>query len=90
MRISRRSPYSNWRVLSGVPIGVEFGESGGLRLSFVSRRSRSNADIIFFDRKEDFFLNNLKEKGKKVEVDFDYNSGNNPDFLSVDQIKKTL
>jgi len=47
-------------------------------------------DIIFFDRKEDFFLNNLKEKGKKVEVDFDYNSGNNPDFLSVDQIKKTL
>ena len=47
-------------------------------------------DIIFFDRKEDFFLNNLKRKGKKVEADFDFNSGNNPDFLSVDQIKKTL
>ena len=45
--------------------------------------------VIFFDRKEDFFLNNLKEKGK-VEADFDFNSGNNPDFLSVDQIKKTL
>ncbi len=47
-------------------------------------------DIIFFDRKEDFSLNKKGEKGKPVDINFDYNSGNNPDFLSVKQIIKTL
>ena len=47
-------------------------------------------DIIFFDRKENFNLNNLGEKGKSVDIDFDYNSGNNPDFLSIKDIIKTL
>ena len=47
-------------------------------------------DVIFFDRKKNFKINNLNEKGKFVDLNFDYNSGNNQEFLTVDQIKKKL
>ena len=47
-------------------------------------------DIIFFDRNKKFNRNRLNEVGKFVDKDFDYNSGNNPDFLTVKEIKKTL
>ena len=47
-------------------------------------------ELLFFGRTKDFTKNNLNESGKPVKLDFEYNSGNNPDFLTVDQIKKTI
>tara|TARA_B100000795_G_scaffold269984_1_gene261623 strand:+ start:1507 stop:2508 length:1002 start_codon:yes stop_codon:yes gene_type:complete len=44
--------------------------------------------IIFDNFKKDFSKNNLKEKGKKVSEDFEYNSKNNQIFLTINQIKK--
>lgn len=35
----------------------------------------------------DFTINGLDEMGKSVEQGFEYNSGNNPNFLTVDEIK---
>ena len=46
--------------------------------------------IKFFNFKNDYFTNSKGEKGKKVEKDFEYNSKNNKDFLSSNQIKKEL
>lgn len=47
-------------------------------------------EVIFFGRKKNFYKNNLNEEGKTVTPGFEYNSGNNPHFLTIDQIKKTL
>ena len=47
-------------------------------------------EVIFFDRKKNFHKNNLNETGVPVEKDFDYNSGNNPIFLTIDQIKRIV
>ena len=47
-------------------------------------------ELLFFGRKKDFTKNNLNEIGKLVKMDFEYNSGNNSEFLTVEQIKKTL
>ena len=43
--------------------------------------------ITFFSRSNDYNANALKEKGRPVEQGFDYNSGDNPDFLTVEQIR---
>ena len=42
--------------------------------------------IKYVNRDDDYRLNNLNEKGVPVEEGFEYNSGNNPQFLSVDEI----
>lgn len=44
--------------------------------------------IIFSSRSNDFTINAIGEKGKPVEHGFEYNSRDNADFLSVDEIKK--
>ena len=38
----------------------------------------------------DYFETNLGEKGKQVAIDFEYNSLNNPVYLSVEQIREFL
>lgn len=43
--------------------------------------------INFFNVEMDYSQNDLAEKGKPVEQGFRYNSGNNPWFLSIDEIK---
>ncbi|ABO23187.1 UDP-N-acetylglucosamine 4,6-dehydratase (inverting) [Shewanella loihica] len=43
--------------------------------------------ISFFGREHDYSLNQLGEKGSLVEQGFEYHSGNNPHFLTVDEIK---
>jgi len=42
--------------------------------------------IIFYSRTNDFAVNQLGEKGVPVIQGFEYNSGTNPDFLSVAQV----
>lgn len=42
--------------------------------------------IKFFNRKADFSLNALDEEGVKVDMGFEYNSGNNPHFLSKEEM----
>ena len=42
--------------------------------------------ISFFARENDFNINALEERGEPVEQGFEYNSGNNPEFLTVEQI----
>ncbi|MCG9745817.1 UDP-N-acetylglucosamine 4,6-dehydratase (inverting) [Shewanella sp. Isolate8] len=42
--------------------------------------------IRFFGRETDFCINALGEKGKLVEMGFEYNSGTNPHFLTGDDI----
>ena len=44
--------------------------------------------IKFYGQDIDFRTNALGETGKDVELGFEYNSGNNPDFLSVEQIRE--
>jgi UDP-N-acetylglucosamine 4,6-dehydratase len=43
--------------------------------------------ITFFSCENDFITNSLGERGKLVEQGAEYNSGTNPKFLSVDEIK---
>ena len=43
--------------------------------------------IRFFDGNEDFSVDQLGETGKPVESGFEYNSGANPHFLSVEEIR---
>ncbi|KPZ69955.1 MULTISPECIES: UDP-N-acetylglucosamine 4,6-dehydratase (inverting) [Shewanella] len=43
--------------------------------------------ITFFGRDNDYSTNKLGEKGQLVELGFEYDSGKNPDFLSIEQIK---
>ena len=40
------------------------------------------------DSKKNFLIDNLGEKGKKVSSDFEYSSGLNDNFLSINQINK--
>jgi UDP-N-acetylglucosamine 4,6-dehydratase len=42
--------------------------------------------ITFFDHNKDYSKNNLGEIGLKVPAGFEYNSGNNDNFLTVPQI----
>lgn len=41
---------------------------------------------IQFTRRNDFSVNNLGEPGQAVETGFDYHSGKNPHFLSIEEI----
>ncbi|MFC3095080.1 UDP-N-acetylglucosamine 4,6-dehydratase (inverting) [Alteromonas sediminis] len=43
--------------------------------------------ITFFDKNINYKTNRLKEKGKSVPDNFEYHSGTNPDFLSIDELK---
>jgi len=42
--------------------------------------------ITFFNRSNDFTVNAMNERGALVEQGFEYNSGNNPEFLTPEQI----
>ncbi|MPY24954.1 UDP-N-acetylglucosamine 4,6-dehydratase (inverting) [Shewanella psychropiezotolerans] len=44
--------------------------------------------ISFFGKEHDYQNNLLNEQGSLVEEGFEYHSGNNPNFLSIEQIKK--
>jgi UDP-N-acetylglucosamine 4,6-dehydratase len=44
--------------------------------------------IKFFNRSNDFTLNNLQEKGKLVESGYEYNSLNNEHFLTQNELLK--
>lgn len=44
--------------------------------------------IVFNSRNNDFQVNRLGEEGVQVDQGFEYNSGTNPDFLSVDQLRE--
>jgi len=44
--------------------------------------------IKFHHRELDYAVNNLSEKGKLVPQGFEYNSGNNPHFLSVEEARE--
>lgn len=46
--------------------------------------------IQFFDIDTNYSVNPLGEEGRMVSEGFAYNSGNNPDFLSVDQILESI
>ena len=46
--------------------------------------------IQFFDRNADFSKNMLGEKGHPVEQGFEYNSGNNPIFLTVEDLRTQI
>src|SRR5690606_5382404 len=43
--------------------------------------------IKFFRGDVDYLTNNVEEKGAPVEQGFEYSSGSNPHFLSVDEIR---
>lgn len=45
---------------------------------------------IAFFKNNDFIETRLNEVGHPVESDFEYNSGNNPDFVSVDQLQEII
>lgn len=44
--------------------------------------------IKFFNKEQDFTINGLNEKGTAVPQGYEYHSGNNPDFLTVEQIRE--
>ncbi len=44
--------------------------------------------ITFSGRDNDFTVNAINEKGTPVEAGFEYSSGNNPHFLSIDELKE--
>jgi UDP-N-acetylglucosamine 4,6-dehydratase len=44
--------------------------------------------IKFFDNTIDYYTNKLGETGKKVSEKFEYHSGTNPHFLSIDDLKE--
>jgi len=46
--------------------------------------------ILFYGKKNIFTKNNSGEKGKRVPIDFEYDSASNDTFLSVNKIKKML
>lgn len=56
-------------------LALEFGDHYVLRPT-----------IRFYQRENDYMTDCLKETGKPVTPDFEYNSGTNPDFLNVSQI----
>ena len=45
---------------------------------------------ITFFAPVDYSVNGLGEKGKPVEPGFEYNSGTNPHFLTVDQLRELI
>lgn len=45
---------------------------------------------ITFFAPVDYSINNLGEKGKPVEMGFEYNSGTNPYFLTADQLRELI
>tara|TARA_A100001011_G_C14212035_1_gene800348 strand:- start:191 stop:1186 length:996 start_codon:yes stop_codon:yes gene_type:complete len=47
-------------------------------------------DVVFFSINNSFQKNYLKEKGKKVKDNFEYNSLTNKQYLSINQIKKII
>ena len=47
-------------------------------------------DITFFDSSKNYIDNLSGEKGKLVKSNFEYNSKSNPNFLSVEEIKKNI
>lgn len=44
--------------------------------------------IIFFDKNIDYLTNRLGEQGKNVTPGFEYHSGTNPHFLTVEQLRE--
>lgn len=44
--------------------------------------------ITFFSRDHSYDTNSLNEKGRAVRQGFEYNSGGNPEFLTVEQIRE--
>ena len=44
--------------------------------------------IKFYDINYDYSINNIGEEGKPVEQGYEYHSGNNPFFLSVEEIRE--
>ena len=46
--------------------------------------------IKFFNKNNNYSKNKLKQKGKKVPIDFEYNSEKNKIYLNIRQIKKLL
>jgi UDP-N-acetylglucosamine 4,6-dehydratase len=44
--------------------------------------------IKFFDKNIEYDTNKLGEKGKKVDENFEYHSGTNHHFLTVDELKE--
>lgn len=44
--------------------------------------------IIFFDKDIDYSLNKIGETGTQVDEKFEYNSGTNPHFLTIDEINQ--
>ena len=44
--------------------------------------------IKFYSRSSSYAINGLGETGKPVEQGFEYNSGSNPHFLNIDEIKQ--
>jgi UDP-N-acetylglucosamine 4,6-dehydratase len=44
--------------------------------------------ITFYSKNFNYFKNSIGEEGKKVELGFEYNSGNNPEFLTVEEIRE--
>lgn len=46
--------------------------------------------IKFYDENNNYKINNLREKGKHVQRNFVYHSGNNSNFLNILEIKKML
>jgi len=43
--------------------------------------------ITFFDKNVDYKLNSLGEKGRSVDDKFEYHSGTNPHFLTIEELK---
>ena len=46
--------------------------------------------VIFFTSNNDFTINKINETGKYVKQGFEYQSGSNPHFLTVEEIKQLL
>jgi UDP-N-acetylglucosamine 4,6-dehydratase len=46
--------------------------------------------IKFFDADRDFRVNNIGEQGELVENGFEYNSGENPRFLTIEELRDEL
>jgi UDP-N-acetylglucosamine 4,6-dehydratase len=44
--------------------------------------------IRFHNRDSDYAVNRLRERGKPVQQGFEYNSGKNPRFLDIEEIRR--
>ena len=43
--------------------------------------------IKYYDKESDYSTNELGEQGVRVEPGFEYNSGTNPQFLNIEELK---